>query len=154
MALSGAFSYNQVSQVHRKQSLMILLHPLKVTQRDVLHNLHIEGLIKCGCDLFVLFRHYVNGLFKIVLNANASTAASRLVHGRVILIIVVHAHPVVCQPDASSASRGHEECVHVLKSFKHVFNAWTQPRVPDKHILHEVYQVHIVVDFVKFVRRE
>lgn len=39
----------------------------------------------------------------------------------------------------------------MLESFEHVFDAWSQPWISNKHVFHEIYQVNVVVDLIKLL---
>lgn len=39
--------------------------------------------------------------------------------------------------------------MNMLKTLKHIFNAWPQSWVSDQHVLHKVKKVNIVVDLVE-----
>ena len=42
----------------------------------------------------------------------------------------------------------------MFESFENVFDTWPEPHIPDKHVLHEIYEVDIVVDTIQLVLGE
>ena len=39
----------------------------------------------------------------------------------------------------------------MLESLEYIFDAWSQSKVSNQHILHKVYKVDVVVNFVQFI---